>query len=77
MCIPAETFTKKIKPEMQPIDHMVVVAGLPCGYHTTHCYDVTGMMCVFDVKQSARCHCAARCHGARLAYGVSSSVNRL
>ena len=28
MCIPAETFTKKIKPEMQPTDHMAVVASL-------------------------------------------------
>ena len=35
-CIPAETCTKKIKPEMQPTDHMAVVAGLPCGYNKPH-----------------------------------------
>ena len=67
MCIRAETVTKTIKPKMQPTDHMTVVASLPCGHHKTHSYDVTGMMCVFDVKQSPQYRSAARWHGARLA----------
>ena len=63
-CNPAETFTKKIKPAMHPIDHMTVVASLPCGYNKTHwcCHDVC-----LKLNNQRRAIDLASSRGARLA----------